>query len=239
MLNNKIESADSPDFELSKRITVKILNFKRPSTILDAPCGQGWLPPYLKYPAEIDGLDLFEEMKPKYRRFIQHNLDLGVPSELPSYDCIVCCEGIEHFGNPLLFLKSALDHLNPNGFLLITTPNTWHPAARVRFLMRGFFPGFSPIAGKIKEGDHVHLMPWSYPQLNLYLKLAGFRNISMPAYHENCPKHFWEKMVALPQLFYARHKQSKAPDEESRSFWKSAQMPISLYARQLIVIAEK
>ena len=36
----------------------------------------------------------------------------------------VSCEGLEHFGNPELFLRSVYNHLKTDGTLLITTPTS-------------------------------------------------------------------------------------------------------------------
>ena len=106
-------------------IVAKILDKKQPKTILDAPSGSGWLTGLLKFHHEIDGIDLFEGRKKGYRDFIQVDLENGIPRELSSYDAVVCCEGIEHLGNPLLFLKTIKDHINNEGVLVVTTPNIW------------------------------------------------------------------------------------------------------------------
>lgn len=224
---------------LPQRIVINILNSRRPKTVLDAPCGVGWLAGNLNYPAEVDGIDLFEPPNQLYKRFLRHDLNAGLPAELPQYHCIVCSEGIEHLGNPLLFLESAFKTLLPGGFLLITTPNTWHPATRVNFLLRGFFRGFPFVEEKIHPGTHMHIMPWSYPQLHLYLKLVHFKDITLFQHGEDCPRHFWERMIALPQILYGKYRISRANDDEGRLFWKNALSPTSLLARQLVVVAEK
>jgi hypothetical protein len=46
--------------ESSKKVVVDILKRLAPTTILDAPSGDGWLAQKLSYPAVIDGIDLFE-----------------------------------------------------------------------------------------------------------------------------------------------------------------------------------
>ncbi|MBI5809745.1 MAG: methyltransferase domain-containing protein, partial [Deltaproteobacteria bacterium] len=156
-----------------------MINARRPRTILDAPCGSGWLIQRLEYKADVDGIDLYDTPKGDYRRLIRHDLDEGLPSELPGYDCIACCEGLEHLGNPALFLKTARERLNDKGFLIVATPNIWYPASRLQFLMRGFFPGFPPLINRMEKGRHMHITPWSYPQIHLYLTLAGFRDVRL------------------------------------------------------------
>lgn len=225
--------------ETSKIVTAGIINSRRPKTILDAPCGRGWLPEKLAYDACVDGIDLYEVPRGRYRDVLKHDLNLGLPSELPTYDCLVCCEGIEHIGNPFLFFKTAMGHLNPKGFMLITTPNIWYPAARLKFLMRGFFPGFPCLAGKILEGTHMHIMPWSFPKLYLYLRLNRFKNITLHLEPLSRPKHLLERFVALPQKIYCKGKIRKASDSEERRFWQTAVSGPSLYGRHLIVTAER
>ncbi len=114
-----------------------------------------------------------------YRSFRAADLDHGFPADLPTYDALVSCEGIEHVGNPELFFRSAAARLHSGGTLIVTTPNTWHPAARVQYLLRGFFPGFPALAGRVEKGTHMHIMPWSFGQLYLYLTLTGFTDVTL------------------------------------------------------------
>jgi SAM-dependent methyltransferase len=208
----------------------------RPRTILDMPSGSGWLLAQLNSTdIEVDGIDLYEDRPAGYRNFLKLDLEDGVPSELGCYDMIVSCEGIEHIANPGLFLKSARAHLNPGGTLVVTTPNTWHPAARLKYFQRGFFPGFPSLAGKIEPGSHMHIMPWSWPQLYLHLKLAGFTGIELHPCLEEDRTHAFEKILAIPMRSYCRRHARKAASEEERTYWETAAGPGSLYARRLVV----
>lgn len=224
--------------ESSQKVTADILNQRQPASLLDAPCGKGWLAERLNYHPTIDGIDLFDTPQSGYRQVLKADLDYGLPEGLPSYDCISCCEGIEHFGNPDLFLKTAKRHLNPGGWLVITTPNIWYPAARLQFFLRGFFPGFPCLVGKIQRGSHMHIMPWSYPHLYLYLKLNGFKNIQLHAEPLSKAKHFSEKILALPQRLYCKRRWKRASSQEEKEFWKVSMSGPSLYGRHLIVTAE-
>jgi SAM-dependent methyltransferase len=209
---------------------------RRPRSILDLPSGNGWLPEQIAMPdVAIDGIDLYEGQPPGYRRFQQRDIDEGIPEEFGPYDMIVSCEGIEHIANPGLFLKSARKHLNPGGTLVVTTPNTWHPAARLKYFSRGFFPGFPSLAGKIEHGTHMHIMPWSWPQLYLHLTLAGFADIRLHPCIEEERTHLFEKILALPMRSYCSRNAQKAKTAEEKSYWKTAAEPGSLYARRLVV----
>lgn len=222
----------------SKEVVATILKERKPKSLLDTPCGSGWLVDALGYSADIDGIDLYAEPRNGYRDVHAADLDHGIPDALPNYDCIVSCEGIEHFSNPGLFLESIHRHLNPGGMVLITTPNVWYPMARLQYFLRGFFPGFPCLAGRIEKGSHMHIMPWSYPQLYLYLTLHGFKNIQL--HHEplSRAKYQLEKLMALPQKLYCKSKIKKS-DGELRKFWETCLEAPSLYSRHLIVSAEK
>lgn len=225
--------------ESSKKVVSEILNQIKPPTILDAPCGRGWLQQRLSYAPLIDGVDLFESHPFGYAHHFQHDLDLGLPKIHKQYDAIVSCEGIEHFGNPQLFFKSSYELLAPGGLLLITTPNIWYPEARLQFWLKGFFPGFPPLIGRIERGTHMHIMPWSYAHLYLYLKLAGYQEIALHKEPLSRPKRWYAKILALPQKLYSKNKLKKGKTEEEKNFWRNTLSSSSLYGRHLIVTAKK
>lgn len=216
----------------------RIAEEKRPRSILDLPSGHGWLRQQVRATeVAIDGIDLYEVKPEGYRTFLQRDLEDGIPDEFGRYDMIVSCEGIEHIANPGLFLKSARNHLNPGGTIVVTTPNTWHPAARLTYFLRGFFPGFPSLAGHIKLGTHMHIMPWSWPQLYLHLALAGFTDIELHPCLEDERTHLHEKLLALPMKSYCRRRAREATSDEERKYWKTAAEPGSLYARRLVMSA--
>lgn len=225
--------------KLWNSVIVGVLNSKKPKTILDAPCGQGWLLRAVQHQAEIDGIDLFHIAEKGYRKFLRHDLNDGFPADLPTYDCIVCCEGIALLGNLLLYFKSARDRLNQNGFLILSTPNVWYPLSRVQFLMRGFFPGCPCQMNKNPARENRNFMPWSYPQLYLYLAMSGFRSITLLESPLSRPKYAFEKIIAVPQKLYCRYKLGTTSDEQDAAFWRAAMSPASLYGRHLIITAEK
>ena len=218
---------------------VEILELSKPKMILDIPCGNGWLGKLLNYNFEIDGIDLYDSKPNKYRNFQQYDLDKGLPVELLNYDAIVSCEGIEHLGNPLLLLNDIYKHLNYDGVLIISTPNIWNPASKLKFLFRGFFPSFPSLIGKIKKGEHMHIMPLSFSSIYVFLKLAGFENIKIHDVDEKKPKHLFEKFFGWPQKKYCLRKLQLANSKEEKEFWINAGSAQSLYGRQLVVSAIK
>ncbi len=141
-----------------RSVVIDILNNIKLNAILDTPSGDGWLLNGLNFTVDIDGIDLFEKKPKGYRRFTNSDLDCGIPDSMANYDAIVSCEGIEHVGNPLLLLETIKKHLVDEGVLIITTPNTWFPGAKVQYFLRG--ASFPCLVGKIARGTHMHITPW-------------------------------------------------------------------------------
>jgi SAM-dependent methyltransferase len=223
----------------SKQVVLKIIKSLKPSSILDVPCGNGWLPKNLNSAIQIDGVDLYGEEISKYRKWEKFDLNNGLPASLGTYDCIISCEGLEHFGNPELFLRTAYTHLNSKGIIILTTPNVWYPQSKLQYLLRGFFPSFPCLTGKINKGDHMHIIPWSFSQLYLFLTLTSFKDICLHYEPLSEPKHFYEKILGFPQLLYCRSKFARAVSEEERVFWDKAGSKESIYGRHLIITAVK
>ena len=220
-------------------IVCRIAREANDRAILDMPSGGGWLAKDLNSTEiAIDGIDLFDARPEGYRNFHQADLDDGIPASLGQYDMVVSCEGFEHVSNPGLILKTIRDHLKPGGTVVITTPNTWHAASRFKMMMRGFYPGFPALAGKIKRGTHMHIMPWSWPQLHLYLTLAGFTDVKLHPCFEKRGIRMLDRFLAIPLKLYCRKHGRKAAGEEARKFWETAASPGSLYAQRLVVSAK-
>jgi SAM-dependent methyltransferase len=223
----------------SKQALMAHLRGRSYQTVLDAPSGGGWLPEALGAGVVVDGVDLYVDNAPGYRKLWKHDLDEGLPEECHDYDLICCCEGLEHLGSPLLVLRHFHRSLKSNGTLIITTPNVWYPQARLQYLFRGFFPSFPALADKVNPGTHMHITPWSFPQLYVYLKLAGFRPPEIIPEQLSRAKHFHERIVSLPAKLYCRSRLKKARTAEEREYWKQAGTQESLLGRHLIVVTSK
>jgi SAM-dependent methyltransferase len=217
----------------------RLLKGWAPARVLDMPSGSGWLATLLPAGTEIDGIDLFQSKPAGYAKFAAADLDAGVPEDFGTYDAIVSCEGIEHVGNPLALLRSAARHLAPGGHIVVTTPNIWYPEAKLKFLSRGFFPGFPSLAGAIQPGNHMHITPWSFAWLYLYLTLAGFTEITLHDLDQPKPKHAWTKIFGLPQARYCRRRAARAEGEEERRSWETCASDQSVYGRNLVVSAKR
>jgi cyclopropane fatty-acyl-phospholipid synthase-like methyltransferase len=220
-------------------VVAAILRSRPLTSVLDTPSGSGWLRGMLDRSVAIDGIDLYDARPEGYRDFRAADLDHGLPTDLPTYDAIVSCEGLEHIGNPEMFLRSATARLNAGGTLIITTPNTWHPAARLQYFTRGFFPGFPSLAGRIEKGTHMHIAPWTFPHLYLYLTLTGFTDVTLHDLDEPKPRRAYEKPLGMLGKRYCASRLKKARNEEERRFWTQAGSPQSIYGRRLVVSGVK
>lgn len=223
----------------SKEAVKDFLRDKTFKTVLDVPSGGGWLLEALGDKAEVDGIDLYDDSAPGYRRFWKHDLDTGLPEDCGGYDLICCCEGIEHVGSPLLLLRDFHRALKDDGLLVVTTPNVWYPQARLQYWLRGFFPSFPPLADKVRPGAHMHITPWSFPQLYVFLKLAGFNTPEIVTEPMSRAKHLHEKIIGIPARMYCRGKLRKAKTAEEKDFWKGAASREALEGRHLIVVTTK
>ena len=224
----------------SKRAVLDFLGQRQWRRVLDAPCGHGWLGEGLRgrYDA-IDGMDLFCDAPEGYGAFWKQDLDRAFPSDVGAYDLICCCEGIEHVGNPLLLLREFHRVLKPGGQLLVSTPNVWFPQSRMQFFLRGFFPSFPSLADKVIPGTHMHIMPWSWPQLYVYFKLAGFGLPEILEEPLSRPKHLYECILGLPSKWHSASRLKRARTEEERAYWKQAASSASRLGRHLIVHARR
>ncbi|CAM3807943.1 Methyltransferase type 11 [Bordetella sputigena] len=224
-------------------VVLSILKERDARSVLDAPCGHGWLGRALQRQGgqerpQIDGVCLYEEPFPDsgYRNFVEH--DLNDPLTLPAdhYDAVVCGEALHLLTNPGVALDSFRTCLRKGGTLIVTTPNTWHMSSRLQYLLRGFHSGFRPSVGK-KPGQYITYIPWSFNQLHVFLSHYGFTDITLHEVNEPKPLHWAERMVAIPARLYGRGKQRRAESVEESRYWRQLASAQSLYGRWLVVSA--
>lgn len=224
------------------RTVVRILRDMDARRVLDAPCGEGWLGHWLRREHAdtlIDGVGLWEFPPPEagYRRVLEHDLEQPLPPADGPYDAIVCGEAIHLLTNPGNLLASFAGHLRPGGRVIITTPNTWTMRSRLRFLLRGFHSGFSPMIGKRRGQDYIAYFPWSFPQLHLLLTHYGYQDVTIHEVDEPKPKRAIERLLALPSVLYLSHRARRSANQEERQYWLQAATRQSLHGRWLVVSA--
>jgi len=224
-------------------VVLSILRQHGARVVLDMPCGSGWLGQAMaagKLQLDaLDGLGLWEfpAADLPYRHVREHDLDTPLAGAA-GYDAIVCAEAIHLLRNPGLMLDGAFRALRPGGRLILTTPNTWRVGSRLAYLTRGFHYGFSPMVGK-RRGDYVTYVPWSFPQLHLFLAHQGFGEIVLHEVDEPKPKYLVEHLAGLPARAYCRSHERAASSADERDYWRQAGSRQALYGRWLMMSARR
>jgi 2-polyprenyl-3-methyl-5-hydroxy-6-metoxy-1,4-benzoquinol methylase len=102
---------------------------KENTRILDVGCGTGLAAEKLRTFGNVYGLDI----SPRSIKEAANRLDgvctcLGeeLPLKNAMSDVIVCTETIEHFISPVRALAEFNRVLEPNGYLILSTPNPWY-----------------------------------------------------------------------------------------------------------------
>jgi SAM-dependent methyltransferase len=145
----------------------------RPRSVLDLGCGDGRLAERLAgLGAEVTGVDLqaADGVKERVHRFVQADLDRGLPDELDgSYDLVVAADVLEHVRHPEQLLAQIRDRIAPGGVLLLSVPNFghWYPRARV------VLGRFDYDRRGILDRDHVRF--FTRRSLERLLVAGGFR----------------------------------------------------------------
>lgn len=145
-----------------KGVNLAILRFldenssPRPSSLLDAPCGQG---DFLKsfqvvFPgAHMEGFDLYCDPLPEAAPYFKKTdfKDIFKNLKKSSFDVITNISGVMVVDQLSQYIPQAKEHLNPHGYLILTNDNTITVRDRLSFLFFGrlkrFKLFFSPQEG--------------------------------------------------------------------------------------------
>ena len=132
-------------------------NVSNDSRVLDLGCGTGaWL--------QRLGDSGFRDLTGIDRRrpdrfavdanFICADLDRVASVELGTYHLVTAIEIVEHVANPEALIALAAEHLEPDGWLIVTTPNIYSLRLRTRFFLTGKQHGFDINY----DPEHIHPM---------------------------------------------------------------------------------
>lgn len=123
---------------------IKALGLPAGAKVLDVGAGEGaFTQRLLDAGLQVSAIELEPD---RFRLDVpcQHlNLNLDFHDKWDEqFDLIVAIEILEHLHDPRHFIRNCLQLLKPNGFLLISSPNTESWLSRIRFLRDGNFLWF-------------------------------------------------------------------------------------------------
>lgn len=107
------------DSRRGKRGTGERLETKKATSLFKLICDQN--PNTLGVDIDAEGIEILRRNGFNTRHEDVMSMDLG-----QTFDTIVAGELIEHLPDPGIFLKNMSRHLNPDGTLVITTPNPFY-----------------------------------------------------------------------------------------------------------------
>jgi glycosyltransferase involved in cell wall biosynthesis len=122
----------------SHEVILRWLAQAPPAHILDLGCSGGLLAERARaFGHTVTGVDLLElpELRGRVDRFIQRDLDEGLPPEALEegpFDVVLAADVLEHVRVPELVLAQIREVLAPRGALIVSVPNFGHWYVRVR-----------------------------------------------------------------------------------------------------------
>ena len=146
--------------------------------VLDIGCGDGSFGAMLRDQGfVVHGCDIALSAIKEAEKQLDHAMVIDIESENltklgSDFDAVIAGEVIEHLFKPDIFLEKVSEILNPNGFLIITTPNFLVWSNRIRMLL-GQFEYTS--TGFLDEG-HIHF--FTRPSLFRALRKTGYTVLS-------------------------------------------------------------
>lgn len=112
--------------------------------ILDVGCGFGGLGRALKERGftELFGVEINPESSKRlegiYEQYWIGDVEaLKLPSDLEGFDCIIFADILEHLNDPWSTLRSYLEHLKPDGAVIVSIPNVRNVGLLYRLIFQG------------------------------------------------------------------------------------------------------
>lgn len=138
-----------PDGTSSHGRILAMMEGRDPCRVLDIGCGPGWLAQALRERGHhVVGVDLlsYEGVESRTDRFVQADLDRGLPDDLDpadgeaGFDVVICADVLEHVRDSERLLRDAVARLRPGGTVLASVPNIshWYPRGRIAVGLFGY-----------------------------------------------------------------------------------------------------
>ena len=188
--------------------------FEKGSNLLDLGAGSGAMSLRLAdLGFRVTAVDILEESFALRGIIPFKRLDLNTSFSKEfniKFDGILAIEIIEHLENPRKFLRECVKLLNPNGNIIITTPNIDNPVSKALFVRQGSFMWFNDFNYKW-EG---HISPMSQWEIQ---KIVEENKLEVRAIHSfgdpyKDVKKRWIKLYFLAKLIEKIENYKKSSD---------------------------
>ena len=146
--------------------------------IIDVPCGDGAFTARLrKRNVTVVSGDIVDNIKKciPEAQFVFVDMDRPFPFEDNSFTDVVCIDGIEHIEKQFDFIRGCNRVLEPDGNVIISTPNISSARSRWRYFLAGQHNKCkSPLSESVITPYH-HKSMISFSELRYLLHTNGFR----------------------------------------------------------------
>ncbi len=191
--------------------------------LLDVGCAEGYLSRALAARGfEVVAIDRPGPQPaafPENARFVQADLDLGMPSLPEAFDFILCADILEHLRDPLQFLLDLHPHFTSGGRLVASLPNSGNLYFRLNVLL-GRFPSHDR---GLFDRTHLHFLTWArwqelFAQAGSHIERVIPTGVPVGLAFPSWEKSWWMRAIERAAFEFAR-------------VWKT------LFAYQFVVVA--
>jgi 2-polyprenyl-3-methyl-5-hydroxy-6-metoxy-1,4-benzoquinol methylase len=183
---------------LHDALVQKLPDINHDTPVLDVGCGTG---AWLERLAGIGFTCLYgvdrdiSHFRTKNATCSQIDLDQGLVSlGKQKYGLITAIEVVEHLENPGRLFKLVSNHLDRDGYFLLTTPNIHSIACRLKFLITGKLASFD------EKGDPTHIYPVLLTSLERVLPRHSLKIVNKWGYPANGSLIYRGSSVVLSSL---------------------------------------
>ncbi|MFZ4405261.1 MAG: class I SAM-dependent methyltransferase [Pseudobdellovibrionaceae bacterium] len=194
--DSKLDLSWVPKGNTVKGVNVLILQFllskkKQLNSLFDIPCGDGSFLFAVKqiFPrAFITGLDLYAQPREDIKELTVKASAKDWPHvQNKNFDIITSISGVMAFDDVSGLFERAYQHLNPNGYFIITNDNILTIRDRLHFLLFGSVKRF-PLCFQTNEGNWNIIMPQALWRLG---KCNGFELEKVTYHSPRIEDWFW------------------------------------------------